>query len=210
MRLFARAALLLLLPACTAHNSFYVPDGDEGAPTDLGRRDGAPPLDLSGPHDLAIGGPCVIGQRSCAGSFSEYCPNGMFAADRACPTGSMCAVGHCQPPLGAHPCDAVPGPQENQCVAVSDTLSCQPFVVKPNTATIGWSCTKAVGAGLPGVACTSGAQCRSGFCGSNGTCFRACANSADCPQATMGKPFSCSTVNIIVEGIPIKAGSCIN
>jgi hypothetical protein len=131
----------------------------------------------------------------------------MLAVDRACPTGATCQTGYCAPPAAAQSCDAAPGPQENQCLVISTTLSCQPFIVGQQPV---WRCVHAVGAGAIGTVCTAGSQCRSGFCGSNGTCFRACVNTIDCPVPATGKPFRCDpTVQITVEGQVVHAGSCV-
>ena len=55
-----------------------------------------------------------------------------------------------------------------------------------------------------------GDDCRSGFCGSNGTCFRACLNQADCPiMGNTGQPYRCENVDVTVEGIKVQEKSCI-
>src|SRR5262249_22536939 len=101
-------------------------------------------------------------------------------------------------------------PQENVCFSTTgDSFSCEPFV-DANTKKISWFCDKAVGAGLPGNACTKGDDCRSGFCGSNGTCFRACLDPVDCPPVPgTNTPYNCSTVQIVVEGEQVSAKSCV-
>jgi hypothetical protein len=115
----------------------------------------------------------------------------------------------CTVPLGAPACDVGGVAQDNQCTTIALDLSCQPFVVGLG-APLSWFCDKAVGAGLPGTACVSGGQCRSGFCGSNGTCFRACVSAVDCPQNPgTGKHYRCGTVDITDEGVTESTGSCI-
>jgi hypothetical protein len=148
---------------------------------------------------------------------SEVCKAGMFAVDRTCPTQSFCASGYCNAPGGgAQSCQLSGGPNEQDCLGLSSTLSCQPFVdpKNPTAAGVQWFCDTEVApcttmppGGCPGDACTSGAQCRSGFCGSNGTCYRACLSQADCPSTNPA--LKCSTVQIDVEGVMVSALSCI-
>ena len=110
-----------------------------------------------------------------------------------------------------HPCDAGGTAQENQCFsAVTDTLSCEPFITDPSNKMVAWFCAHSVGQGLPGAACTDGSTCRTGFCGSNGTCFRACGAGAPCPVPPNGTvPYRCAGVKILVEGVEVQATSCI-
>jgi hypothetical protein len=82
---------------------------------------------------------------------------------------------------------------------------CQPFV--KNGGDVTWACAPPIGNGIVGQKCSHGADCRSGFCGSNGTCFRACAFVTDCPNS--GGPYACTPVQITVEGVPVTANSCI-
>ncbi|HZS37846.1 MAG TPA: hypothetical protein VFF06_13505 [Polyangia bacterium] len=216
------AALGLLLCACTVANPSYVGDGADGGGITfpdgsvLGHDGG------SGGHvDLASGGQpdltslCTGGTRSCVSSpvqASEVCAGGQVVVDRACPTASVCDTGYCAPPpQGSNgegdPCDQNQGmPLESNCTAITTDLSCQPFV-DPMDKSVSWTCAQHVGPGLPGQACTSGKQCRTGFCGSNGTCFRGCFLTVDCPNN--GKPLTCTQVTIEVEGVMVTAGSCI-
>jgi hypothetical protein len=209
-----RLAVLGLLAACTAPNPSYV----GFIPTDGGSGpDGSAIADLATPTDLTgsdLSPVCIDGQRIClAQSGSGVCMGGQFTLDRKCPADSICQKGFCRaptsgsmPPLGS-PCDTG-GAQENQCFAsVTDQLSCQPFV-NPSSKAVSWACEKPVGAGVPGTACTEGAQCRSGFCGDNGTCFRACHVDTDCPQ-TNGQLLHCADVKITVEGVAVTTGSCV-
>ena len=217
------AAGALLLSACTVLNPSYDPTGGVGGGGggDLGSHgssDGAAEA-----HDLASTGPtpdlmpiCTGEQRLClANSGSAGCVDGNYVLDRKCPMGSMCASGYCQPPsLGIPPaginCDFGTGPAENNCFAVGGAdngLSCQPYV-NGLTGNVSWACTPKIGAGLPGDACQDGAQCRSGFCGSNGTCFRTCRVDTDCPQSAT-RHLRCATTDVIVEGKTVHENSCI-
>jgi hypothetical protein len=206
-------ALVLLLAACTAPNPNYAGpggDGDGGAGSDAGITD-----DLGPQPDLTPA--CNAGDRLClANTGSAACVDGHYVLDRKCPPDSVCAAGYCQAPpmspatLVGQGCDLGGGPQENNCFSQVDTLSCQPFVSNGGPTDVTWICDKAVGQGLPGSACTQGSDCRSGFCGSNGTCFRTCQTNADCPfQGNTPNRFNCSNVTIVVEGVTVMAKSCI-
>ena len=81
-------------------------------------------------------------------------------------------------------------------------LECQPFV-DPNNRSVQWFCDSPVGAGGPGTSCKQGSECKSGFCGSNGTCFRACKMDFECGG------LSCNNVEIVVEGVRVQSGSCV-
>ncbi len=217
MRYCSTAAAALLLSACTAANPFYVGPtivGSDGS----GLSDGG-----TGAHDLAghpsdLASVCTDGQRQClANTGSGECANGQYMLDRKCPMSSMCMKGYCDPPPSdaatpaGHPCDAGGTAQENQCFsAVTDTLSCEPFITDPSNKMVAWFCAHSVGQGLPGAACTDGSTCRTGFCGSNGTCFRACGAGAPCPVPPNGTvPYRCAGVKILVEGVEVQATSCI-
>lgn len=200
--------LLLLVAGCTAHNPDYMPGAGGGG--DLA---GTPPADLAGAVvDLAGPmGACSSGQRTCAGTVaSDRCEGGMFVVDRVCPMGSACMSNYCAPPppvpasqVGQR-CDQIGGgPQQLACMAAPG-LSCQPFVVA-GTDTLRWYCDTAVGAGVAGTHCTKGSDCRSGFCGSNGTCFEACQQASTTTFCTL----SCQTVDIVVEGVKTSVKSCI-
>jgi hypothetical protein len=214
---YATAILVALASGCTANNPNYVGDVDGGFGSDFGgiRFDGGK-HDGPGSPDLA-GSACTDGQRRCATGASEICLSSMFQVDRMCPSMSMCHEGYCQPPptsptsqIGAS-CENMfsgSGPQENQCLLnLQDKLSCMPFF-DPTAGGIVWRCDHEIGMGLPGTPCTMGAQCRSGFCGSNLTCFRACQSDQDCPQ-TQTQSTRCMTVSIVVEGMQVSAQSCI-
>jgi hypothetical protein len=142
---------------------------------------------------------------------SLVCSGGAFEVSRVCPSQSFCANGYCNAP-GGNPmsCDAA-GPNELDCLTTpTATLSCQPFVdpSNPVASQVKWFCDDPVGVGLPGDPCTTGSECRSGFCGSNGTCFRACTTS--CPaKSHTGMPLHCAAVTIDVEGVMVSATSCI-
>jgi hypothetical protein len=208
-------ALVVALTACTAPNPNYVAGGgpDDGSANDFAVD--MKPADLSG-NDLAP--VCTVGQRTClAQSGSAACEGGQYHLDRKCPTASVCATGYCQPPpasttsMQGQPCDATGGALENDCFSgVSAELSCQPFVASTTPKKVTWVCDAPVGAGVPGTACTTGDECRSGFCGSNGTCFRACAVTSDCPiQGNTGQTYPCMDVTIVVEGEMVTAKSCV-
>jgi hypothetical protein len=218
------AVSALLLSACTVLNPSYDPSSGGG----LGSGGGVDSGVLSDgsvviARDLTPTGPvadlapvCSGSQRQClATSGSASCMGGNYVLDRKCPMGSMCASGYCQAPgLGIPPagvtCDFGQGPAENNCFSATggdNGLSCQPFISNL-TGDFTWVCTPKVGAGLPGDACQDGSQCRSGFCGSNGTCFRTCHTDQDCPQSQT-KHLTCASVDLVVEGKPLQADSCI-
>jgi hypothetical protein len=169
----------------------------------------------AGSKDMTMMG-CTDGQRRCSGNLTQVCSMGQYVNDRACPMDSKCADGRCTaPPSGTgstgKPCDQDiggigPGPSENQCTQGGSQNSCQPFLTTSNE--VAWICGRPVGMGFPGTKCTSGSQCRSGFCGDNGYCFRACKGDFDCPQGG-GVPFQCVDTNIVVDGKKVTAGSCI-
>ncbi len=205
---------LFLVAACTSDNPLYAP-GDGGDP----RVDAAVPAgaDLAGPADLATPATCSGDQRACSATASQRCVGDHFAADRACPSGSQCTTGYCgTPSMGmgtvGKSCVFAGHPTETQCItgAGSDTPSCQPFITgATGTATeVTWLCDVPVGTGNPAAACTQGSQCRSGFCGSNGTCFRACVATPDCPGTGPVK-LTCAMVTLAVEGRTVSAMSCI-
>jgi hypothetical protein len=217
MKYRVTAAAALLLSACTSLNPNYnpngvVPDGGVGPGSDGGTGNNK---DSGTPGDLAA--VCKDTQRQClATTGSAACVSGQYMLDRKCPMGSMCKTGYCQPPAMSfvnptgNPCDVAGGPQENQCFSqVTDTLSCQPFVTDPANKSVSWICATSVGMGLPGAPCTDGSTCRTGFCGSNGTCFRACQLDTDCPVQTNGTRYNCREVTITVEGVAVKQTSCI-
>jgi hypothetical protein len=205
-----------LWAACTTENPHYTgasdfgPGGDAAIGGDL-----ASPI-KPGSSDMAIPVTCVDGQRGCNMSGALGCVGGVFVEDRICPASSVCTAGHCPAPTGGpttvgKDCAPTGHPTESLCVAgLSGSLaavpSCQPFL-GPMFLTPTWVCAPRIGMGLPGQACTSGAMCRSGFCGGNGTCFRACISAADCP--TQGGPWKCEAVKIVVEGVQVQAPSCI-
>jgi hypothetical protein len=204
---------VLLLVACTSPNPNYVgsgsfPDGSvDGAP-------GGPPLVDGGGGDLAP--VCSGDQRQClATSGSAVCMGGQFGLDRKCPTESTCQGGYCQPPAASattpagHACAFTAGPVENACFSMGGAttdLSCQPFVSANKM--VSWVCAHPVGTGTPGTACTKGSDCRTGFCGSNGTCFRGCETANDCPSSG-GPPLNCDSVTITVEGVQVTVNSCV-
>ena len=181
----------LILAACTSHNPSYV-----------GNEDMVRPADLSG-------GTCGPGERRCAGSTtSDRCEQGGFVVDRKCPGASTCSLTYCTPPATMLPtqigqrCD-VGGAQEAQCMASRMLmLECQPFV-DPNNRSVQWFCDSPVGSGGAGASCKQGSECRSGFCGANGTCFHACKLDFQC-----GNNLKCNSVEIVVEGVRVQSGSC--
>ncbi len=210
-----------LLAACTVSNPLYTggDGGSIGTPDFSGVHDGGTGHDLPmPPRDFTVPGSCTDGDRKCEGTKSQICQGGTFKTDRACPSGSTCTGGFCQPPMMSLngtgtgcSVDTGGGPQplENACFqggGTTNSLSCQPFVDAAGGVT--WVCDAPVGTGLPGTMCTEGGQCRSGFCGSNGTCFRGCASSQDCPRDNTGQQLQCTTVTITVEGVTVMAQSC--
>jgi hypothetical protein len=221
-----RWATVLVLTGCTAANPLFHADAGGPPPPDLAQspRDLAgpddlarPPRDLSrAPIDLTTGGVCTGDARTCApdSSASESCVNGAVTVDRECPGTSRCSAGYCQPPFAGvgtlgHRCDGNGGAQEGQCMPmVATDPTCAPFV-DPLTGALAWYCAKPIGPGGPGAACSAGAECRSGFCGSNGTCFRACQTDQDCPPSATGRRLRCGGVQITVEGVVVEQPSCI-
>jgi hypothetical protein len=214
MKWLRGVALVVALASCTSPNPNYVGPtlGDGGGGFDMSVTDGPP-----GGGDLSA--VCMAGMRGCLSStVSASCEAGQFKLDRKCPNQSMCAMGYCSEPpqsvgsIVGTPCDQGGGPQENACFSTggtTDALSCEPFV-NPSSKAIDWICNKAVGAGLPGTMCTTGDDCRSGFCGSNHTCFRSCLDQTDCPfNNATGMQFQCGNVDIVVEGIKLSVKSCI-
>ena len=211
MRFVAAAvAVLACTVGCTAHNPDYLGDGGgpggdlAGVTLDM---TGAV-VDLSGPM-----GTCSPGDRKCAGTVaSDRCEGGMFVVDRTCPSASSCASDYCGAPtamfgtqIGAR-CDANGGAQQLQCMASPTAmLSCQPFV-DPGSKTVRWFCDKSVGAGRASTPCTSGAQCRSGFCvAATGKCFDACQRDQDCG---LNSGLTCQSLGITVEGVALTAKGC--
>jgi hypothetical protein len=212
---YATVVAVALLSGCTVDNPNYVGDGDAGFTPDGALHLDGGSRDLTA-KDAPITGQCTDGERRCENGSSQICINAMYTVDRMCPQGSQCQQGYCQPPpamggqLGAD-CAmttfAGDGPSENQCLAVlTDKLSCEPFF-DPSAGGIVWRCDREIGSGVPATPCTMGSQCRSGFCGSNGTCFRACQGDQDCPVENGSQTF-CRQVSIVVEGQQVTAGSC--
>jgi len=190
--------------------------GSGGSTTlpDLGMG-GLPDLSMSDPPDLLPPPPvCSPGDRQCANGLppaSQLCDKDGQWNTRVCPVANdphqvMCMDGYCAPPSDAQNCLVGNGPSEDACYNIDPNLSCEPFIDAQNNGWM-WFCVKVVGTGASGDPCTSGAQCRSGFCGSNGTCFRACQNPSDCPQHT--PKLSCKQVTIDVEGVTTYANSCV-
>jgi len=221
--------LALFFVGCTMPNPNYAGDnggggvGGGGSAPDMGTGGGGS-VDMSGGGDhadMSGGGTTDGGSNTCAGKrmcatnpvASQTCENGHFTSDRLCPEGDVsvldaqCNAGYCEPPVGSSPCDVTGGPSEDYCFnAVGMDHSCQPFV-NPQSKAISWSCAVIVGQGASGDACTKGSQCRSGFCGSNGTCFRPCNGNGNCPQSNI--PLSCKKVTFTVEGVTVSANSCV-
>jgi hypothetical protein len=204
---------LLFVAACTTDNPLYSPsagmDLASSTPRDLSSA--SPAADLAMPPTG-----CTEGKRGCTAdkTRSVVCQMGTFVADRKCPTGSVCAEGYCGlPPPGANNsgqscADPTGGQSAVFCFsgASMPLPDCEPFV---QSGAAVWECAPPVGQGSAGTVCAAeaGNLCRSGFCGSNGTCFRACELATDCP--TVGGPWACSAVKIIVEGLAVTANSCI-
>jgi hypothetical protein len=221
-------ALAVALAGCTAPNPNWEGPGTVGsggggsgggngggAPPDLGAPKGSPP-DLASPQlpDLAPPPPsCTPGERRCSSGAppaSQLCAADGQWSTRVCPVASdpalaMCMGDFCQPPGDAQNCLIGNGASEDACYSLSPTLSCQPFI-DPQSNGWMWFCAKAVGTGGAGDACTHGSQCRTGFCGSNGTCFRGCEGPGDCPQHS--PQLQCKQVTIEVEGVQIFENGC--
>ncbi len=205
-------ASCFLLSACTVANPLFtgglsLDAGHDGAQVENHDLSTAPTPDLAAQ--------CQPGERACnpgTTQLSAGCTDGKFTPDRLCPSQSDCMGGYCAPPpqngngLG-EPCDFTGTARENECTQFSQALSCQPFI-DSQTMQVSWICDQQVGQGLPGQTCDKGSQCRSGFCGDNGTCFRGCFGDGDCP-INNGLILQCASVTITVEGQQVMATSCI-
>jgi len=239
MRRWAVVLALFVVGGCTAPNPDWAgtPGGGGGVGSggggagdggggvgSGGASDGGAGVDSStgspdlGAPDLA-GAMCSADERRCVSgpAASQACEGGHFVESRRCPNGDVsvldaqCSGGYCAPPVGAAPCDLNGGPSEAYCFnQISSDHSCQPFV-DPQSKQVGWACALVVGSGASGDACTDGAQCRSGLCGSNGTCFRPCntnrGGNSGCPLHQ--PPLVCKKVTISVEGVTVSADSCV-
>lgn len=221
MIMLSRVALLVVavglgvgVSACTVSNPLYVARDDAGHPlVDLGHAGGdggtTDPVDLGGADLTTPPDPgCTKGERSCDGLGSTVCRNGTFVADRTCPDGSSCHEGYCaQPtdPADITCSDPNGGQSDTVCFLATNAtaLTCQPYV---GSGSVEWYCTPAVSTDGAGTPCMDGKTCRSGFCGSNGTCFRACNSDQECPKQAS----NCTEVGIAVEGQSITAYSCLH
>ncbi len=209
--------------ACTVDNPNYRSISFDAAGTganDLAVSDanvigpGSPDLAKPPVVDLLVPPECVPGQLFCNDNKVIGCEQGKFVVVRYCPQGSICSDGSCLAPmsnpapgLAGSTCESSSGPIENWCLeTIGLDLSCQPFL---DGTDVTWSCAPAIGNGVPTTPCTDGLACRSGFCGDNGTCFRACTEDQDCPPFVNNTKTKCSTVSIWVEGHKISAKSCI-
>jgi hypothetical protein len=227
----AALALSLLAFGCTVENPNYAGAGGGGG---IGGGGGQPGVDGGGqpqPPDLSQGTDagnlpspdlappaCNDGERSCVDSpavASQVCAQGQLSTSRVCPAGIVqnssgptCMNGYCQPPDNGLDCAQMGGPSDDPCFNnLGVEFTCQPFV-DAQAQGASWFCAGAVGMGASGAPCQNDNECRSGFCGSNGTCFRACSFAQDCPQQ-QGPPLRCKPVTIEVEGIQVTATSCI-
>lgn len=209
--------------ACTSANPDYhrAIVFDMGAAGDAAARDFgiAAAGDLAG-ADLKSPGPdfaqpveCSGAQRRCKDKEAQGCVAGKYTTDRICTV--SCVDGSCTAPTdssvgglqGSDCANDANQPRENDCLLSTQlNLSCEPFLVDNDLA---WRCANAVGSGVPATPCTTGDVCRSGFCGSNGTCFRACIENNDCPQFVNNLEIECRQVSILVEGHKISAKSCV-
>jgi hypothetical protein len=219
MRLALGLVATLALAGCTADNPLYIPEPglDLFTPPSADLAAGNAE-DLASVPDLALPKPICSGtERGCLTGASGHCENGTLKQDRQCPMSSPCQSGYCQsPPLSSNNvgklCAYMGIATEALCVmgiggGGTTAPSCQPFF-NAGANDPKWVCAAPIGVGLPGTACTQGSQCRSGFCGSNGTCFRACFSAGDCP--TQGSTsWKCVPVGIVVEGHSLNAQSCI-
>jgi hypothetical protein len=161
---------------------------------------------------VEAGQPCAAGVgRTCiAAGVSATCMNGSAASDRLCPSDSRCSDGFCRPPaMGAAP-EGASCNSENKCYFSAKTFefSCQPFHVAGN---ISFVCAKRIGDGAAGATCTTGADCRTGFCVlPQHVCFRGCNpnDATDCPLLN-GRRLACRAVTIDIEGASTGTSSCV-
>lgn len=82
--------------------------------------------------------------------------------------------------------------------------SCQLIVDPEKPSALRPSCLPATGLGRPSASCRRDSDCASGLCAS-GSCFAACAATADCQPG-----FSCHSVTYMVDGISGQISSCIS
>jgi hypothetical protein len=210
------ACLALVVAACTGDNPLYtsgkdLSTGDAAMPIAPGP-DMTIDLSMSTAVDLSPP-PCTASQRSCDGKDSERCKAGLFVPDRQCPAASMCESGYCSVPPGSittttgKSCVFGSGGSNATCATGAATPdTCQPFISSAGPpAQVTWVCDTPVGAGVAGTACTKDADCGSGFCALNGSCFSACATVAECPSPAQ---MQCKQVTIVVEGATVLAMSC--
>ena len=143
---------------------------------------------------------CTAGARVCVDATDSGSCNsaGQAVADRACPPGSMCGSGYCQPPVGAMSCTT-----DTDCPGNG---VCDPYVV---SGAFQGFCTGPDGSHVVYESCsgTSSPGCDTGVC-VNGQCFSGCKNQSDCPSADS---VSCTAGSGTLEGVSISGlKSCFN
>lgn len=144
--------------------------------------------------DCAAGQGCHLGEHLCrrrCGADGD-CPEGLTCNERAticvrdgdhclhadadpCPDDTTCNpfLGGCVPEPG----DACTGPSD--CPAES---TCLPLAPAPGEHDPPLACLPSAGEGAPATACAAHADCASGRCLNDGTCFAPCADAAACPE----------------------------
>jgi hypothetical protein len=130
---------------------------------------------------------CSPAMRVCATPMqSGHCDaQGQTVVDRNCPPGSQCANGYCQPPAGAQQC-------VNR-VNCTGGKACDLYVTSNG---IRGFCTDPAGTGGPLASCSTGSDCRTGVCATDGqgnqNCLELCG--MNCP------PGVCADVTSTLEG----------
>ncbi len=147
------------------------------------------------PHFDPDGGPlCVAGERRCdaTGDSIEICTEDATAFEplRDCFDQSRCVGGACTPNTGTADCERPTDCASDQaCTVLVDPL-------QPDR--LGTWCLPAPNpAGrVGGQACTSHAECRSGWCFRQ-VCFEACVDASDCTN----EQHQCLQLNVTVDGV---------
>jgi hypothetical protein len=111
---------------------------------------------------------------------------GHVTTDRACPPGSRCNGGYCQPPGGATACTS-----DSAC---NGNDVCDLYV--QGGVLVGF-CTAPVGADGIYHGCDNDEDCQTGVCADSGQCFSAC--SGACPAGP--DTVACTPLDVTIEGV---------